>query len=273
MMPVSFDLPKLSRIDLYLIFAPLFPGIILLGTITETNRSLSAEFIQTASIGYYSKVVCLFAVAYFLGLMTISLAGLFSETISHALGLHVPVPSYVNQPWNQAEWRKLAREFIGHDFVPSELAPLSPLEYATTVATAPLLDPDPEKRQEKLASLNVRRATDEEWSRWYFVLRNYVVSESKLERSEFEWRLFYLLHPCGIAGTVALILVPAARNWFLWVLFLFFLVTGFVFPFLVRYSAAVSLPVRDDIMCAQMLKILRQERRAKQEDVAAERGG
>jgi len=35
----------------------------------------------------------------------------------------------------------------------------------------------------------------------------------------------------------------------------------------------VSLPARDDIMCAQMLKILRQERRAKQEDVAAERGG
>lgn len=263
-LPVKLELSRMSRPDVYLLLAPLLPGGALLGAIVLRNWPLAAKFIYSHFLGYYSKITILALAAYFLGLLMMFVSEAISREVSRQLGRWIPHPNQ-NQnyrPWNALEWRRLARLFIGSKLTPETDLPLDNARYEQLAATIEQISDPEQKRAQATQLVQAREAllgADLQWMNWYFILRNYISNEEALKNDLFRHQIIFLFNSCGMAGLIALILVPDARNWFLWVLFGTAELIGLVFPFAVDRLSS-TWPAYDNVMSAQMLNIIRKER-------------
>jgi len=263
-LPLKLELSRMSRPDVYLLLAPFLPGGVVLGAVMLRNWQLASKIIYSHFLGYYTKITLLALAAYFLGFLVRFISEAISREVSRLLLKYVPVEkqNQAFRPWNALEWRRLARLFIGPKLTPETDFPLDEARYQQlALAIEQISNPEQKRSQaEELArAADALRGADLQWTNWYFILRNYINNEEALKDDLFRHQIIFLFNACGMAGIIALILVPEARNWFLWLLFSSTVLIGLVFPFAVARTASTWLAL-DNVMSAQMLKIIREER-------------
>lgn len=207
---------RLFRPSVFNLFAPIFPGGVLLFGIALLGKSGSLPV-----AGGISQTATSIFLAYVCGLVLYTVSGTCMGLLGYWLGSHIgalgnPTPEGL-EPWKDQLWRRLARQYIGEALSPILEAPDPPelLDIKVKNLKLIVLDPGLQSQQEwELRQTQFdRQSADLKWYAWYQALGFWFPPPQPTGFTEYPFAAVVY----SIVATVILLLVVAgSTNWRIW---------------------------------------------------------
>jgi hypothetical protein len=173
-LPINFDLSRLSGPGIAQVLFPLLPGGILVGGAIVLKPDLA----KTAQVlPEYWRIIGILVAAYAAGLLlalsVIGVLGGLAAACGQVAGQYFSNKFRSVQPWNSAQWRAVAADFLGPDFAPPREFPLTEEGQRLRRLEIDAKEPDPFKRIQAGVDLVIEtsrlRAAEMSWVEWYRV--------------------------------------------------------------------------------------------------------
>ncbi|MBZ5552216.1 MAG: hypothetical protein LAO21_05815 [Acidobacteriia bacterium] len=216
----SYPLDKLFHF-----VAGIIPGFVALLIYEAATPGTLRWFFTLGSLGYNTKLLLVFIVAFIIGNSLTAFLNLFLGFIWSVFGSFLIGRGYGSArsrgipPWQDPRWRAVLKDHLG-PHAPSDSGVISEYSFKQRTGVIDLLPED--ERPAKRAELERERINadidDTAWERWYEHYHQVVLQQ---ENQDFEYKmregLYFNLETTSLYVVVSATFVPSLRHW--WCLF------------------------------------------------------
>jgi hypothetical protein len=217
---IKLDFSRVTYSNVLEIIAPIIPGgILAVGTLV-LNPTLAAKVLSNPYLGYRSRLVAAMFISYSAGLLLNLLVSYTSYFIGFVLGYSWSSKFFPNPPtpWTNAQWRKIARKFLGPDLAPTTDDLYFKEWHEQQLKEANAIQ-DAQQRESKLQFVRdfflPKQTADTAWYWWYQILGKYFATP---ESWSPPWQYYLSMVHTASWAVILLMIFNHHNHWFAWVL-------------------------------------------------------